>query len=93
MVAKPTGCHHSLPQSPSPVPTADARALQADGTGDTVPSLAGSHPAGMITVTWYDLRPDQVTAQKKQAYVDAVRKLLPGASGGAAAMRMCRHST
>ncbi|EFN56441.1 expressed protein [Chlorella variabilis] len=50
----------------------------ADSTGDTIPSLPGSHPAGMISVAWYDLRPDQVTAGKRQAYVAAIQKLLPG---------------
>ena len=59
--------------------------LQADSTGDTIPSLPGSHPAGMISVAWYDLRPDQVTAEKRQAYVAAIQKLLPGARGSGTA--------
>jgi hypothetical protein len=55
--------------------------VQADSTGDTVSSLPGSHPAGMITVAWYDYRPDQVTPQRRSAYVAAIEKFLPGEFG------------
>ncbi|EFN52451.1 hypothetical protein CHLNCDRAFT_138760 [Chlorella variabilis] len=51
----------------------------ADSTGDTIPSLPGSRPVAMITVKWYDLAPDQVTAQKRKAYVAAIQKLVPAA--------------
>ena len=57
--------------------------LQADSTGDTIPSLPGSRPVAMITVKWYDLAPDQVTAQKRKAYVAAIHKLVPGAQADA----------
>ncbi|KAI3426422.1 hypothetical protein D9Q98_008791 [Chlorella vulgaris] len=60
-------------------PEVVAEPYLADSTGDTVPSLPGSHPAGMITVAWYDYRPDQVTPQRCSAYVAAIEKFLPGA--------------
>jgi hypothetical protein len=50
----------------------------ADSTGDAVPSLPGSRPAGMITVVWYDYLPAQVTPERRRAYVAALQQLLPG---------------
>ena len=61
------------PASPASAP------MQADATGDSVAELPGSTPAGMISVSWYDLRPDQVTPKMKQAYAEAVQRLVPGA--------------
>ncbi|KAL4419113.1 hypothetical protein ABPG77_004434 [Micractinium sp. CCAP 211/92] len=52
----------------------------ADSTGDVITGLAGSQPAGMITVAFYDKTVPEVTPALRDAYVAAVRKLVPGST-------------
>ncbi|KAL4448211.1 hypothetical protein ABPG75_005430 [Micractinium tetrahymenae] len=52
----------------------------ADSTGDVIAGLAGSQPAGMITVAFYDKTPEEVTPALRDAYVAAVQRLVPGST-------------
>lgn len=63
--------HHKC--EPPVLPTA-----QADATGDAVAGLPGSQPVGMITMTFFDKRPD---AAMLAQYVAAIKKLAPGGQG------------
>ncbi|KAL4428302.1 hypothetical protein ABPG75_002391 [Micractinium tetrahymenae] len=61
-------------------PEAVSQPFLADSSGNLLAGLAGSQPAGMVSVTWYDKTPEQITPALRNAYAAAIKSLVPGAA-------------